>query len=190
VIEALCEETGYERIHVIGHSLGGLITRYYVQRMGGDAHVDTLITLGSPHSGTHAARLLPIPLIKQLRPGSDLMSELALPAPGCSTRFVAYWSDLDQLIVPQRNARLDHPDLEVRNVLVHGIGHLSLPINGGIVREISNVLAHLDSRDADDLDDVLANTETDDLVGEDSTEIFDPFPEAIPPPAARPRLAT
>jgi triacylglycerol lipase len=190
VIEALCEETGHERIHVVGHSLGGLITRYYVQRMGGDAHVDTLITLGSPHSGTHAARLLPIPLVKQLRPGSDLMNELALPAPGCSTRFVAYWSDLDQLIVPKRNARLDHPDLEVRNVLVRGIGHLSLPINGGIVHEISNVLAHLESGDTHDLDDVLAGREAADLLGEDSAESFDPLPDVIPSHQGRPRLGT
>jgi triacylglycerol lipase len=190
VIEALCEETGCERIHVIGHSLGGLITRYYVQRMGGDAHVDTLITLGSPHSGTHAARLLPIPLIKQLRPGSDLMSELALPAPECSTTFVAYWSDLDQLIVPQRNARLEHPDLEVRNVLVRGIGHLSLPINGRIVHEISNVLAHLESGEAVDLDDVLADTDTDHVVEEEITEISD-HPSGDPPGHSRqPRLAT
>jgi triacylglycerol lipase len=190
VIEALCEETGHERIHVVGHSLGGLITRYYVQRLGGDAHVDTLITLGSPHSGTHAARLLPIPLIKQLRPNSDLMRELARPAPGCSTRFVAYWSDLDQLIVPQRNARLDHPDLVVRNVLVRGIGHLSLPINNGIVREISNVLAHLEAGDVEDLDDILADTAASDQADHDPADVFDAVPDASPPQSRHPRLAT
>jgi triacylglycerol lipase len=190
VIEALCDETGHERIHVVGHSLGGLITRYYVQRLGGDAHVDTLITLGSPHSGTHAARLLPIPLIKQLRPDSELMRELASPAPGCSTRFVAYWSNLDQLIVPQRNARLDHPDLEVRNVLVRGIGHLSLPINSGIVHEISNVLAHLESGDVEDLDDVLAGAAAVDLAGGDEAEKFAQLPDASPARSSQPRLAT
>jgi len=34
-VESLVAETGYERIHVIGHSLGGLIARYYVTRLGG-----------------------------------------------------------------------------------------------------------------------------------------------------------
>ena len=48
-IDAICEQTGYERIHVIGHSMGGIIARYYVQRMGGDERVHTLVTLGSPH---------------------------------------------------------------------------------------------------------------------------------------------
>jgi hypothetical protein len=190
VIEALCEETGHERIHVVGHSLGGLITRYYVQRLGGDAHVDTLVTLASPHSGTHAARLLPIPLIKQLRPNSDLMRELASPAPGCSTRFVAYWSDLDQLIVPQGNARLNHPDLDVRNVLVRGTGHMSLPINSGIVHEIGNVLAHLESGDVEDLDDILAGAAAGDLAGGDAAESFDPLLDAPTPYPRGPRLAT
>jgi triacylglycerol esterase/lipase EstA (alpha/beta hydrolase family) len=48
-IEKLSAATGYERIHVIGHSLGGLIARYYVQRQEGDRHVHTLVTLGTPH---------------------------------------------------------------------------------------------------------------------------------------------
>ena len=144
LIERTCEETGYERVHVIGHSLGGLIARYYVQRLGGDARVHTLCTLGSPHAGTSAARFVPQRLVKQLRPGSDLLRELELPAPDLRTRFVAFWSDLDQLMVPKRSARIDHPDLSARNVLLRGVGHMSLPIDGRVVREIGALLAHLD----------------------------------------------
>ncbi len=139
-VEALAAETGSDRVHVIGHSLGGLIARYYVQRLGGDEIVSTLVTLGSPHHGTLAARLLPHRLVRQLRPGSDVLDELAEPA-DCSTRFLVFYSDVDQLIVPARNAALDHPDLEVRNVLVPGVGHLSLPINGRIVHETCTALA-------------------------------------------------
>jgi pimeloyl-ACP methyl ester carboxylesterase len=144
LVETTCEETGYERVHVVGHSLGGVIARYYVQRMGGDARVHTLCTLGSPHAGTVAARLLPQRLVRQLRPDSPLMAELAQPAPECRTRFIAFWSDLDQMIVPKRAARIDHPDLAVRNVLLRGVGHMSLPIDGRVVHEIATVLAHLD----------------------------------------------
>ncbi len=145
LVERTCEETGYERVHVVGHSLGGVVARYYVQRMGGSARVHTVCTLGSPHAGTWAAHLLPHRLVRQLRPGSELMQELAEPAPGCPTRFVSFWSDLDQLIVPQRNARITHPDLAARNVLLRGVGHMSLPIDGRVVREIAQLLAHLDS---------------------------------------------
>jgi hypothetical protein len=148
LVERTCEATGHERVHIVGHSLGGVVARYYVQRMGGDARVHTLCTLGSPHAGTTAAHLLPSRLVRQLRPGSDLLQELAAPAPGCRTRFVAFWSDLDQLIVPKRSARIDHPDLGARNVLLRGVGHMSLPIDGRVVHQIATLLAHLDEAGA------------------------------------------
>ena len=40
---------------LIGHSLGGLVARYYVQCLGGDAHVDHVITFGTPHHGAPQA---------------------------------------------------------------------------------------------------------------------------------------
>ncbi|HZX03019.1 esterase/lipase family protein [Kribbella sp.] len=143
-IEAICEASGSDQIHVIGHSLGGLIARYYVQRLGGDARVHTCVTLGTPHQGTMAAKLLPWPLVKQVRPDSDLLAELAEPAPDCRTRFLAFYSDVDQLIVPQRRARIRHPDLQATNIRVHGVGHLSLPFHGEVVHRITGALAHLD----------------------------------------------
>ena len=143
-VEAVCADTGYERLHVIGHSMGGLVGRYYVQRMGGDARVHTLVTLGTPHAGTFAARLVPHPVARQLRPGSDVVAELAAPAPGCRTRVLSIWTDLDQMVIPKQSARLDHPDLMARNVFVRGVGHLSLPIDGRVVHEIGSTLAHQD----------------------------------------------
>jgi hypothetical protein len=115
-----------------------------VQRLGGDERVHTLVTLGSPHEGTMPAFVLPHPLVRQLRPGSDVVRELAEPAPGCRTRFVAVWSDLDQMIVPKRSATIVHPDLAARNVFMRGCGHMSLPIDGRVVHEICTTLAHLD----------------------------------------------
>ena len=144
-VEALVAESGHERVHVVGHSLGGLIARYYVQCLGGDERVHTLVTLGSPHAGSLHAHLLPVRVCRQLRRGSDLYEELEAPAPGCRTRFVAFWSDLDQLILPRDSARLDHPDLGARNVLVRGVGHMSIPVDRRVVHEISIMLSQLDA---------------------------------------------
>ncbi|MFF4788507.1 esterase/lipase family protein [Streptomyces sp. NPDC001276] len=140
-VERICEGSGHERVHVIGHSLGGMVARYYAQRLGGDARVHTLVTLGAPHHGTLAAAVpLPLRAIRQLRPGSDVLTELAGPAPGCETRFVAFHSDLDELIVPTANARLVHPDLRIRNVPVRAVGHVSLPLHARVVGEVCRVL--------------------------------------------------
>ncbi len=145
LVEQLCEETGYEQVHVVGHSMGGLVARYYVQRRGGDARVHTLATLGTPHHGTRAAHLMLGRAVKDLRVGSAIIRELAEPAPECRTRFVAFWSDLDELVVPKRSAQIDHPDLSARNVFVRGTGHLSLPIDRRVVHELATTLAQLES---------------------------------------------
>ncbi len=141
-VERLREQTGSDKVHIVGHSLGGMIARYYVQRMGGSAVVDTLVTLGSPHRGTLTAHLMPTPLARQLRPGSELLEELMLPAPGCTTRFLVVWSRMDQMIVPQRNARLTHPDLDVEQLELRDVGHLSVPIDARSVHWVCSALAH------------------------------------------------
>jgi pimeloyl-ACP methyl ester carboxylesterase len=143
-VERLCAATGAEQVHVVGHSLGGLVARYYVQRQGGDARVHTLVTLGTPHHGTLTAYLLPTPVLYQLRPESDLLTELAAPSPGCRTRFVAVWSELDEWIVPQHSARLDHPDLLVTNHQLRDVGHLSLAVDPRAVQIVVTALSQLE----------------------------------------------
>jgi triacylglycerol esterase/lipase EstA (alpha/beta hydrolase family) len=144
LVEKVRRETGYERVHVIGHSMGGVVARYYVQCLGGDQRVHTLVTLGSPHSGTLPAYLVPHSVVKQMRPDSPIVQELDAPSAGCRTRMVAIWSDLDQMIIPKRNARIVHPDLNARNVFVRGVGHMSFPVDGRVVHEICTTLAQLD----------------------------------------------
>jgi pimeloyl-ACP methyl ester carboxylesterase len=140
-IERICEQTGHDRVHVVGHSLGGLIARYLVQRRGGDRRVESLMTLGTPHQGSVLAHVVPTPLIRQLRPGSPVLRELAEPAPGCRTTVTAIYSDLDQMVLPTSSGRCDHADLGARNVLVHGVGHMSLPRHRSVVDEVAVTLA-------------------------------------------------
>lgn len=139
----LLDATGYEQLHIIGHSLGGLIARYYVQCLGGHQFVHTLVTLGTPHQGSVVAELGFGSLVRQLRPGSDLVAELNAPAPGVATTFRCYWSDLDHLVLPSRNARIVHPDLDVTNVLVRSVGHMSLPIQPRLIHDIVTALHQL-----------------------------------------------
>jgi pimeloyl-ACP methyl ester carboxylesterase len=140
-LQRVCEKTGHERVHVVGHSLGGLLARYHVQRQGGDQHVESLVTLGTPHQGSLLAHLLPTPLVRQLRPGSAVLRELAEPAPGVRTPVTAVYSDLDQVVVPTSAGRCDHPDLQARNVLVRGVGHMSLPFHRSVLDEVATTLA-------------------------------------------------
>ncbi|WP_149184965.1 triacylglycerol lipase [Streptomyces sp. TRM49041] len=142
-VEDVCARTGRQEVDLVGHSLGGLVARYYVQRLSGDRRVRTVITLGTPHTGTSAVPLADVhPLIRQMRPGSGVLRELAAPSPGCRTRFVSFWSDLDLWMTPAEAARLDHPDLITRNIQVIGIGHLALPVHPAVS---ARVLEELDA---------------------------------------------
>ncbi|GAA2130513.1 hypothetical protein GCM10009760_03120 [Kitasatospora kazusensis] len=128
-------------VALVGHSLGGLIARYYVQRLGGDRLVDLVVTLATPHLGTTAALLPnPFPVTRQLRPGSDLLAELRLPAPHCRTRFTAIRGELDELVLPGRHAWLHHPDLTAENLLVPGAGHIGLPVHPHALEAVRRAL--------------------------------------------------
>ncbi|MET7782006.1 MULTISPECIES: esterase/lipase family protein [Streptomyces] len=140
-IEDICERTGRDQVDIVGHSLGGLIARYYVQRLGGDLRVRTLVTLGTPHAGTKVIPLMNAhPIVRQMRPGSEVIEELRKPAPDCRTQFVSFWSDLDHLMDPLETASIDHPDLLAQSVQVSGIGHLALPVHPAVAAGIRQAL--------------------------------------------------
>ena len=81
-LDALDARHKFGRLHIIGHSKGGLIARRYIQRFGGHRRVKSLITLGTPHHGTPTAAIA-LPLfalgtsLTELLPRSSLVRELA-----------------------------------------------------------------------------------------------------------------
>lgn len=68
--------TGHTGVHLVGHSLGGLVVRYAVQRLGLDRVTRSVVTIGTPHRGSRLARLGVGPAVAQLRPGSVLLRQL------------------------------------------------------------------------------------------------------------------
>ena len=47
----MIEEWNTGPVTIIAHSMGSLVSRYYVDQLGGDKHVERLILLGGPHFG-------------------------------------------------------------------------------------------------------------------------------------------
>jgi hypothetical protein len=43
---------------------------------------------------------------------------------------------MDQMVVPERSARLDHPDLDVEQLVPRDVGHLSLPIDSRMMHGV------------------------------------------------------
>ncbi len=64
------------RVHLVGHSLGGVVARWYLQEHGGDPRIVQTVSLASPFRGTRHARLMPTPAGRDILPGSELLRRL------------------------------------------------------------------------------------------------------------------
>jgi triacylglycerol lipase len=89
----------------VGFSMGGIVLRYYLQRLGGLARADHFITLGSPHRGTWMAYYSSRPGVLQMRPRSPFLLDLAQDEDQLSQiRFISIWTPLDLTIVPSSSS--------------------------------------------------------------------------------------
>jgi len=135
-LERLEERGDFGRLHVIGHSKGGLVGRYLVACLEWHRRVETLVTLGSPHHGTPTALIglvgftgLVSHSVWQMLPNSSFMRLLqAHPIPD-STRVVSVYSKGD-LVCPWRYSELTSSDGDdIHNIVVSGLGHMELVVD-------------------------------------------------------------
>jgi Palmitoyl protein thioesterase len=148
-VEQLAREHRCERIDLVGHSEGGLIGRYYVQKLDGARRVRHLVTLGTPHRGTswahwgHLVRHV-LPSLRQMAPGSALLRDLPEESFPASVRLTSIYSREDSFC-PPLSCRLEtrgRPHLE--NIEVMRGGHLDLLFSAEIPSIIDRVLESLE----------------------------------------------
>lgn len=51
-INSLMQETGARKADIVGHSMGGLVSRGYIEKLGNSDNIGKLILLGTPNHGT------------------------------------------------------------------------------------------------------------------------------------------
>ncbi|MBP0029113.1 MAG: alpha/beta fold hydrolase [Roseofilum sp. Guam] len=94
-------------IDLIGLSMGGLVSRYYVQRLGGLDKIQRFITISSPHHGTYLAYLLPFIGCVQMRPGSGFLADLNADMHKLEqVKFSSLWTPYDFVIVPAQSSQM------------------------------------------------------------------------------------
>lgn len=131
--QRMVEQTGCPKIDIVAHSMGGIVSRYLVQLLGGEELVRNLVTLGSPHQGTRATRLARYGAIAELSPDSETLRRLnASPLPR-QTNCVAVSGDIDALMWPKDCAHWQG----ARNIPLAGVGHAGLLFS----RRVANIIA-------------------------------------------------
>jgi triacylglycerol esterase/lipase EstA (alpha/beta hydrolase family) len=136
-IQQVLSETGAAQVLLIGHSMGGLVSRAAVLRHGQAEHVAGIVTLGTPHFGTALAMPWSGLNVRQMADHSDWLTELsrqddsAAPVP-----VTSIFSYHDNIVAPQENAILPRAE----NHAVGGVGHMSLAFDRGIQQRVIRAL--------------------------------------------------
>jgi triacylglycerol lipase len=94
-------------IDLLGFSMGGLVSRYYLQRLGGIERVERFISISAPNNGTIAAQFSLRPGCMQMRPNSEFMTDLNSDVDRLkSLNFTSIWTPFDLIILPPSSSQL------------------------------------------------------------------------------------
>lgn len=159
-IDRVLGATGAREVDIVGHSQGGMMPRYYLQRLQGGRHVHRLVGLAPSNYGTTEYGVLP--LVTSLPGGAAVLS---VPCQACAqqtagslflddlnrgddtvhdVRYTTIVTKYDEVVVPYTNGFLR--DGGVRNITLQRVcsddrtDHLGLPYDPIAIRLVRNAL--------------------------------------------------
>jgi triacylglycerol lipase len=124
------------RVHIVGHSLGGVVARWYVQELGGHTSVQQTISLGSPFGGTAVAKAFPVLIGKDLHPNSELLTRLRKGAMHSTTPHTSFVAGQDRMVWPRESAVLPAGDV----ITLEGRGHNSLLYDAAVCAHLVTLI--------------------------------------------------
>ena len=96
-----------EKFDLVGFSMGGLVCRYYVQKLGGASRVRRFVTISTPNHGSLLAWLGRGDGVREMRPGSDMLRDLnSNAAELAALEYISIYTPLDLSIIPSSSSRL------------------------------------------------------------------------------------
>jgi triacylglycerol lipase len=126
--------TGSGRVHLVGHSLGGVIIALALTRDRLADHVDLVVTIGSPFGGSPWAGMLPLaPLLRAVRPGSALLRRLAAAPTQARVRWLAFAATHDPIVPAHRAVPANR---QATRVMIDAAGHSGLLLHPEVIARI------------------------------------------------------
>ncbi|MBP0027956.1 triacylglycerol lipase [Roseofilum sp. Guam] len=108
------------RLDIVAFSMGGIISRYYLQRLGGLERCDRFITLSSPHHGSLMSYVRQNPGCLQMRPKSQFLQDLNRDFDQLnSVQFTSIWTPNDLMILPAKSSNVPVGKNITVPVLIH-----------------------------------------------------------------------
>ena len=143
-VDALCAASGAGQVAIVAHSMGGLVARAWLRKMGA-ARLARLITLGSPHHGTCLANFGVGANARQMRrtrggQASEWLCDLdAAETPAVRALITSIYTHQDNIVSPQTSSCL----AGARQIAFGGIGHVALGRNRRVLDCVMAELAAL-----------------------------------------------
>jgi len=131
--------TGKSKVDIVAHSEGGLVSRYYIERLGGAGKVDDLVTLSTPHRGTSVAHIGPGEAARQMEIYSDFVRDLnAEPNLLDDIEYTIFVNNHDEIVVPGKNGFLEG----AVNISVTLLGHAGILFNEPVYKMLRGAISN------------------------------------------------
>jgi len=137
-VSDLLAATCADKVHLVGHSLGGvLIAQALADGLLAD-QVDTIITIATPFGGSPWAQLIPFAaIVRALRSGSPVLRRLALATVPEGVQWLAITAGSDRIVPGHRSVPAQ---ATVRTLSVYGVGHMRVRVQPRVVNTIVRAL--------------------------------------------------
>ncbi|MFE3514947.1 esterase/lipase family protein [Streptomyces sp. NPDC059166] len=102
-------QTGASKVAIVNHSMGGLVSQYYLKVLGGNTSVSHLASIaGANHGTTYASACLIYTTCQQMYPGSSFIGQITSgdETPG-DTKYATWYSACDGIILPYTSTKLN-----------------------------------------------------------------------------------
>jgi triacylglycerol esterase/lipase EstA (alpha/beta hydrolase family) len=119
-IQRVKAATGAKKVDLVAHSEGGLISRYYIQKLMETPDVERLVTLATPNHGTVLGYIGPGMGADQMQPKSAFLNQLNSPdrAPE-GVKYTSIRAGMDEIIIPHDSPIMAGADNELVEVCEH-----------------------------------------------------------------------
>ncbi|GAA2797177.1 triacylglycerol lipase [Saccharopolyspora taberi] len=138
-VEQVRARTGADKVDIVNHSMGGMVSRWYVKELGGQQVVDHWASIaGANHGTTWAFGCLAFESCREMAPGSAFLQRLNSgdETPG-DVKYSTWYSPTDGIVIPHTSTAVEG----ARNTEVQGETHLGILEDEAVLQDVARTLA-------------------------------------------------
>ncbi|RZA22486.1 MAG: alpha/beta fold hydrolase [Proteobacteria bacterium] len=144
-IQRQMKRYGFEKVHVVAHSKGGLVALYWLLKNGGAKYCDKVITMGTPYKGTwltYLAIFTPLGFfwkdVWQMRPGCSFLRNLHEAEIPKNLKIHCLYSKKDSIAIDTAGVFQGNGDITA--VPMHHLSHFQFLARRDVASTIGRII--------------------------------------------------